>query len=201
MGELAKYTGVSRKTLNRHLKELHQEGIITTQGNNLILFGQTKLNEIFGFGDQPYYFKHYFNTTYKVKDIKRIIRATIIKESFFKQNHTIKNSKSIPSNEVKKTRCSEFVSNYKNLNKVQLSQFGFAKKMGLKHSSSGLYHLRQLKKYGFLTYEKVDPVFISKGGKHAILALRELFPTYSFFVDGNGNIFRNSVNNISLINF
>ena len=201
MGELSKYTGVSRRTLQRHLKDLFEEGIITTQGNNLILFGQSKLNEIFGLEDQPYYFKHYFESDNKVQHIKRIIRATIIKESFIKQEYQLKNSKSNPSNNVKTTRCSVFVNNYKNLNKIQLSQFGFAKKMGLKYSSSGLYHLKQLKKYGFLTYQKSDPVFVTSGGRNAILALRNLYPTYSFFMDGNGNIFRNSSNNISLFNF
>lgn len=191
LSELSKYTGVSSKTIKRHIAVLIEDGMASVNNGHLSLRSKDKLKEFFNL-DIPRYFAHYITEKLTAKQIKYLIRTLIIKDSVANQQYKINNCKSrpMPSNASHK-RSEDFIDNYGKIkNEVRLSQFTYAKKMGLKHASSGNYHFKQLMKNGYLYYYNTDPVFVCRGNSSTLVALREENPSYSYFMGRNYSIYR-----------
>lgn len=197
--ELSNKVGISSRTLRRHLLTLEQDGMISIAYGHLFLGGREKLRLFFDCEKTPKYFAYYINPNTKAKQIKQIIRSLVIRDSFRNQEYKMKNCKSEPYKGKPQSRSLDFIQDYGKLeNRKTLSQFTFASKMGLKHASSGNYHFKKLREQGYLGFYKNDPVFITKGGRNALVALRNLNPSIPYFMDSKGWIYRRTANTIVL---
>lgn len=202
--EMSDYTGLSKKTLKKHVSQLLEDGIGRMDKDNLVLIGKEKLLEWFGITQQPHYFKEYFSKSTKSKDIKDWLRVLVIKENKTKQQYAIryKNEKYSGKSNArlrKLSRGGDFNSTNVSNEKIQLSQYRIAKLFGCNWSSSAGYHIRKLTKKGYIKSEQMEPRFISKGNGMCLRALRDLNPSYSYFKTQEGKIYQRRCNKLTIL--
>ncbi len=88
--EISEYTGLTKKTLKKHVNQLIEDKVVSMNGKHLVLVGKEKLKELFGLFDQKYFFKVTFSRSHKSKDIKDWLRLLVIEENKTKQYYALK---------------------------------------------------------------------------------------------------------------